>query len=148
MLQLPGEEPDAAVPPSWSQPPLMTQRMRPEDFVRRYEAALASQRWSAVDPLVHDEVCVTFSTGAVHKGKPAARRAFEANFASIEDERYRISNVHWVLKSEDFAVYLFDFQWSGRINGQDAHGSGRGTSVLACIDGDWKLLVEHLGRCP
>jgi len=126
----------------------MTQRATPDDFVRGYEAALASQRWSALDPLVHDEVCVTFSTGAVHKGKAAVRRAFETNFASIEEETYAISNVHWVLRSEAFAVYLFDFRWSGRIDGQPARGGGRGSSVLVRVDGDWKLLVEHLGPGP
>jgi ketosteroid isomerase-like protein len=119
--------------------------MTPEDFVRRYEAALASQRWTEVDPLVHDEVCVTFSSGAVHKGRVAVRRAFEANFASIEDERYRVSNVHWVMRSERTAVYLFDFEWSGRIQGRPAQGKGRGTSVLARDGEEWKLLVEHLG---
>jgi ketosteroid isomerase-like protein len=119
--------------------------MTPEEFVRRYEAALASQRWTAVDPLVHDDVCVTFSSGAVHKGRAAVRRAFEANFASIVDERYRVSNVHWVLRSEQAAAYLFDFEWSGRVQGRPAQGTGRGTSVLA-RDGDgWNLLVEHLG---
>ena len=123
----------------------MTQRTTPDSFVRAYEAALASQRWDALDPLVHGDVCATFSTGAVHKGKAAVRRAFEANFASIEDERYRISNVHWVVQSETFAVYLFDFTWSGRINGRETQGGGRGTSVLVCDNGDWKLLVEHLG---
>jgi ketosteroid isomerase-like protein len=123
----------------------VTQSITPDDFVRSYEAALASQQWAAVDPLMHDDVCVTFSTGAVHTGKPAVRRAFEHNFASIEDERYRITNIHWVLRSEDFAVYLFDFQWSGRINGRETRGSGRGTSVLARAGAEWKLLAEHLG---
>jgi len=120
----------------------------PEDFVSCYERALASQQWSAVDPLVHDDVCVTFSTGAVHKGRSAVRGAFEANFAAIEDERYRIANIHWVLRSDSMAVYLFDFQWSGRIAGRMTQGSGRGTSVLIRAGGGWKLLVEHLGRAP
>jgi ketosteroid isomerase-like protein len=123
----------------------MEETMTPDDFVRRYEAALASQRWTEVDPLVHDDVCVTFSTGAVHKGRAAVRRAFETNFASIEDEQYRVSNVHWALRSERVAVSLFDFEWGGRIQGRPAHGRGRGTSVLV-RDGDaWRLLVEHLG---
>jgi len=120
----------------------------PEDFVACYERALASQQWSAVDPLVHDDVCVTFSTGAVHKGRSSVRAAFEENFAAIEDEQYRMTDVHWVLRSETVAVSLFDFQWSGRIAGREAHGKGRGTSVLICVDREWKLLVEHLGRAP
>jgi ketosteroid isomerase-like protein len=88
---------------------------------------------------------VTFSSGAVHRGKPAVRRAFEANFATINDEHYQIFNVHWALKTESFAVYLFDFEWTGRINGKDVRGGGRGTCVLQ-FDGDhWKLIAEHLG---
>lgn len=120
--------------------------MTPEEFVGSYEQALRTHDWTMVDPLVHEDACVTFSTGTVHKGKAAVQRAFEQNFAAIQDEDYRISNVHWVLRSERMAVYLFDFHWTGRIDGRAAAGSGRGTSVLA-NDGQsgWRLLAEHLG---
>jgi ketosteroid isomerase-like protein len=119
---------------------------RPDDFISLYERALATQDWAVVDPLIHDDACVTFSTGIVHIGKPAIQIAFERNFSEIEDEEYRISNVHWVQRGEDIAVYLFDFNWTGRVNGQTAGGSGRGTCVLSREDGSgWRLLVEHLG---
>lgn len=110
-----------------------------------YERALATQDWSAVAPLVHDDACVTFSTGTVHKGKPEVREAFEANFSSIQDEQYAISRAHWVTRTADYAVCLYEFDWSGVIGGQAASGAGRGTSVLVREDGRWQLLVEHLG---
>ena len=116
-----------------------------DDFVRAYQDALASQKWALVDPLVHDQACVTFSNGTVHVGKASVRSAYEANFAAIEDEDYRVENVHWVRRDESMAVYLFDFSWSGRIGGNPAQGGGRGTSVLVREGSDWKLLVEHLG---
>jgi len=119
--------------------------MTAEDFVHAYEKALASQRWARVEPLVHEDACVTFSDGAVHLGKAAVRKAYEANFAAIEDEDYRISNLHWVRRGEDVAVYVFDFAWSGRIDGREARGAGRGTSVLVRHGPDWQLLAEHLG---
>lgn len=122
--------------------------MNPEDFIRAYEHALATQDWSNVDPLVNDDACVTFSNGAVHKGKSAVKIAFEKNFSSIKDETYTITNVHWVMKGDITAVYLFDFNWSGIINDKPASGAGRGTSVLINKDGEWKLLVEHLGPKP
>jgi ketosteroid isomerase-like protein len=56
-----------------------------------------------------------------------------------------ISNVHWIMRTSDVAVYLFDFQLTGRIEGRDAAGSGRGTSVLVRNGGGWQLLAEHLG---
>ena len=119
--------------------------MNPDEFIQAYEQALATQYWTNVDPLVHENACVTFSNGSVHKGKPAVTKAFEANFASIKDETYSISNVHWVIKAAGTAVYLFEFNWSGLIKDKPASGSGRGTSVLIKENDKWLLLVEHLG---
>src|ERR1700679_2429521 len=68
--------------------------MTVEDFIHAYEEALASQQWALVEPLIHENACVTFSDGTVHVGKTAVRNAYEANFSMIQDEDYRISNVH------------------------------------------------------
>lgn len=122
--------------------------MTAEQFIVLYEQALGTQQWTSVEPLIHQEASVTFSTGAVHKGKEAVRSAFEENFSVIEDEEYRISNVHWVLRDANVAAYLFDYRWAGRIDGRDAAGSGRGTAVLVLNSGNWQLIAEHLGPAP
>ena len=122
--------------------------MNPEDFIQAYEQALRTQDWKQVEPLVHSDVCVTFSNGSVHKGKDEVGRAFTRNFSLITDEVYSISNVHWVHKDNNTAVYLFDFHWTGIINDRQASGSGRGTSILVKENEQWKLLVEHLGPMP
>lgn len=119
--------------------------MTPDEFLRRYERALASQEWAQVAPLVHDDANVTFSDGSVHRGKEAVRAAFERNFAAIEDERYEVRGVHWCLRGERVAVCQFEFAWSGRVQGRPASGAGRGTSVLVSDGQSWRLLVEHLG---
>lgn len=119
--------------------------MTPESFIKKYGAALATQDWQQVDPLVYPDACVTFSSGAVHVGKTAVRQAFERNFSLIQDETYAIENVHWVMKGEDTAVYLFTFHWSGIINGKPASGAGTGSAVIINGANGWQLLVEHLG---
>ena len=119
--------------------------MTPEEFVRAYGQALGTQSWTNVEPLIHEDACVTFSNGTVHKGKSQVKIAFEKNFSLIKDEAYSMSNLHWVMKGPETAVYLFDFQWSGVINDKPASGMGRGTSVLIRKDGRWKLIAEHLG---
>jgi ketosteroid isomerase-like protein len=119
--------------------------LNPEEFIQAYELALATQDWTNVDPLVHNDACVTFSNGTVHKGKPAVKKAFEGNFSIIKDETYSISNVYWVSKGHEMAVYHFEFNWSGLINNKPASGSGRGTSVLIKENDKWQLLIEHLG---
>src|SRR4030095_14991189 len=115
--------------------------MEPEDFIRAYEHALTTQDWNQVEPLVHKDACVTFSNGTVHKGKFAVQKAFETNFSLIKDEQYSISNVHWVMKGTETAVYLFEFNWSGIINEKTASGSGRGTCVLTKEVDKWLLLI-------
>ena len=119
--------------------------MTPETFIKQYEAALAAQDWQQVEPLVHPEACVTFSSGAVHVGKTAVRHAFEHNSRLIQDETYQIENVHWVMVGAETAVYLFTFRWSGLINGKPASGAGTGSTVLVNGANGWQLLVEHLG---
>ena len=118
--------------------------MTPDDFLQKYESALATQDWDQVEPLMHADVCVTFSSGT-YLGKAEVKQAFSKNFAIIKDERYSISNVHWVIKDLSFAVCIYNFQWSGQIDGKPASGRGRGTAVLKNENGSWLLLAEHLG---
>lgn len=38
--------------------------MNPEKFIEKYEAALATQDWQQVAPLLHPDACITFSSGS------------------------------------------------------------------------------------
>lgn len=118
--------------------------MTPESLLKQYELALSSQSWGRVEPLMHKDVCVTFSNGTF-KGISDVRSVFVSNFSSIKDEEYKISNVHWAYKSETEAVCLYQFNWKGIINGEMCSGAGRGTSVLVFDDERWQIITEHLG---
>ena len=124
-----------------------THIMTPEDFMQAYETALATQDWNEVAPLMHEDVCVTFSSGT-HKGIDEVRKAFERNFSLIESEHYEISDVHWVMSGDHTAVCLYTFRWRGIINGVSSGGEGRGTWALVRTPEGWKLLTEHLGPLP
>ncbi|MGB1247867.1 MAG: DUF4440 domain-containing protein, partial [Chitinophagales bacterium] len=91
-------------------------------------------------------VCVTFSNGEVHKGKAAVKIAFDRNFELIKSESYQVENVHWVIQNEKIAVFLFEYKWSGYINGELMSGAGKGTSTLVFENDNWMLLTEHLGK--
>jgi ketosteroid isomerase-like protein len=116
----------------------------PEDFLAAYEAALAAQEWEQVAPLFH-ESCTAVFTENTFIGKSQVEQAFRRTFNLIQDETYTISNVRWLDRSDEYAICLYDFAWSGIINGQRAAGGGRGTSVLKWENGRWQLLCEHLG---
>jgi ketosteroid isomerase-like protein len=119
--------------------------MTPDEALRAYEAALGTQEWAQVEPLMHPDVTVTFSSGAVHRGRKAVGEAFSRNFESIADERYALSDVEWVSRGEAHAVCTYRFDWSGLVDGKPASGHGRGTTVLERADGGWLVLAEHLG---
>jgi len=121
--------------------------MTPTLFVAAYEDALASQNWEIVAPLIHDDCVATFTSGT-YRGKKEVELIFRRNFASIKGEHYSISNVHWVKQGEGFAVFTFDYQWSGVIGGKSASGGGRGTSVIVTSGSGWQLISEHLGPPP
>ena len=98
--------------------------MHPEEFVRTYEQALATQDLRNLEPLVYSDACVTFSNGTIHKGKLKVRRGFEKNFSLIKGEDYSITNARWVTKGPETAIYLFDFSWTVYINGRQVSGAG------------------------
>ncbi|MCE7990651.1 MAG: nuclear transport factor 2 family protein [Roseivirga sp.] len=122
--------------------------MNPEEFIKSYETALGTQNWTLVEPLVSKNVSVTFSNGMTHIGKENVQKAFEKNFSLIQNENYVVENIKWLVKDNKYAVYLFEFNWTGIIQGKPASGNGIGTSVLIKEDSKWKLLTEHLGRKP
>jgi len=118
--------------------------MTPMNLLKQYEAALASQDWQKVAPLMHPDICVTFSNGTF-KGIDEVQAVFERNFNLIKDEEYGIDNIHWAHMSESHAVCLYHFHWSGFIDGDSCSGGGRGTSVLIKAGGKWQIITEHLG---
>ncbi len=122
--------------------------MNPEEFIKSYETALGTQDWKIVEPLISEEVSVTFSNETNHIGKENVQKAFEQNFEIIKNEKYAIENIKWVVRDKKYAVYTFEFNWTGIIDGKRVSGNGLGTSVLIKEDAKWKLLTEHLGRKP
>ena len=119
--------------------------MNLEQFIEGYGAALATQDWQSVSPYIHPDACVTFSDGGFFQGKAEVQKAFERNFSLIQDEKYSIVDLHWVFRSEQFAVCTYGFRWHGTIKRQEASGAGRGTSAIIRESGRWYLLAEHLG---
>lgn len=119
--------------------------MSAKDFVRDYEAALATQDWTVVAPLISDEARVVFSNGSLLAGKEAIGAAYQHNFNTIEGEEYRVENVHWLMETADSAAYMFEFHWTGVIDGREASGSGRGTAILVRVAERWVLAGEQLG---
>tara|TARA_R110002072_G_scaffold216033_2_gene373031 strand:- start:1297 stop:1671 length:375 start_codon:yes stop_codon:yes gene_type:complete len=120
--------------------------MSPNDFMRSYEAATAAHDLEATLSLIADDAIYLFSNESSHVGKAAIRSVLATNFAAIEAEDYRIAGLRWLVQSEDLAVGVYTYHWVGRIRGERASGSGRGTCALRKVGADWRVVHEHLSR--
>jgi len=109
-----------------------------------YEAALATQDWDVVAPLIHQDACFIFSEGT-YLGKPAIEQAFRRTFSLIKEETYQIAQLRWIHVASNSATCTYEFAWSGQIEGKPASGKGRGTTVVVCEAGVWRIIHEHLG---
>lgn len=120
--------------------------MSPAGFMRAYEAVTNAHDLDATLELIADNAVYLFSDQTAHVGKNAIRDVLRANFDTIKYEVYRIEDLTWLAVSDDVATCVYEFHWSGEIDGRPAGGSGRGTSVICRIDGKWRVVHEHLSR--
>jgi len=120
--------------------------MTPDDFLREYEAVARAHDLERTLSLIDDQAIFWFSDGSSHVGKPAIEQAIRANFAAIQGEDYRISDIVWLAQSADVAACTFRFHWSGVVRGSPASGAGRGTAVLARRGDSWVIVHEHLNK--
>lgn len=112
-----------------------------------YIEKLNTHSWDQIAPHVTDDAVFIF-TEDTFVGKAAAKAAFEKTFKLIENEVFSIHDVSWTAVTENMASCHYEFRWKGVIEGQEASGGGRGTSILRKVDGRWLIAHEHLGPYP
>lgn len=122
--------------------------MSPEQTMSAYEAAAEAHDLEAMLELIHPDAVYWFSNETSHVGKSAVAEAIRANFDSIEGESYRIDQLRWLAKTDEVAVCVYRYTWTGKISGQAAGGTGRGTNVLSRTGDAWVVIHEHLARGP
>lgn len=116
-------------------------------FMARFEAALATEDFEKVAPLIHPQAVFRFSEGD-HSGMADIRAAMERTWAfEVDDERYYLTDKRVLRSGKDAATVLFTWNWSGD---SAEHGpfkiTGRGTVQLVRHEGAIKILLEHLSR--
>jgi ketosteroid isomerase-like protein len=121
--------------------------MNHTDALTNYVQKLNTHVWGQISPLVTDDVVFVFTEGTF-VGKEAAQTAFEKTFNLIKGGEYSIHAVSWTAVTDSMACCYYEFRWKGRIDGEEASGGGRGTSILVKVNGKWLIAHEHLGPYP
>ena len=118
--------------------------MTPDEFMALYERTTASHDLEGTLALVADDAVYLFSDQSSHIGKPQIRAVLTSNFNAIRNESYQLTNLRWLAISEHLAICIYEFNWSGDIEGTPRSGHGRGTTALRRTDEGWLVLHEHL----
>jgi ketosteroid isomerase-like protein len=116
----------------------------PELLLQTYEQRLVERRWEAVADLIHEDAVFIFSEGTF-RGKKEIGAAFTRTFQTIQDERYEMSDVEWILVAPGAAACIFRFHWRGIVAGEETSGGGRGTIMMRRTGAGWQIVHEHLG---
>lgn len=116
----------------------------PEVTLQAYEQRLSHQSWDLVKDLIHDDAVFIF-TESTFRGKEEIQKAFEKTFDLIKEEKFWLTNLNWVAKTDSMVSCDYIFNWEGIINGKPSSGGGRGSSVLIRTENGWKIIQEHLG---
>lgn len=112
-----------------------------------YAEQINAHRFGLVVPLIAAEAVFWFGDGS-HVGLDAIGRAFKATWQALTDETYWLEDLQWVARGDHAAACIYRFCWRAVIDGVQASGSGRGTSVLADGPLGWQIVHEHLSPPP
>jgi len=120
--------------------------MTPEETLAAYTRAADDHDLEGMLSFVAEDATYLFSNGACHTGRQAVREAIARNFAAIRDETFQIDRVRWLARTEGLAACVYEFRWTGVIDGERTGGGGRGTTVLRPRGDGWEIVHEHLSR--
>lgn len=128
--------------PHWNPPSPVLESAA--DFLVRYVDASQRHDLAALREMIAPDAVYFFSNESVHRGHDEVVAAIERNFAAIEAESYEVTHTDWLIDWAESALAVYDYAWSGRVDGEPASGAGRGTCALRMTDAGWRVVHEHL----
>lgn len=114
-------------------------------FMQAYEKAANSRDFDNVAPLIADNAVFIFTNGTF-KGKLAIHKAFKDTWNKIQKETYSVSNIKWLKNGYRNAICEYSFKSDGIVDGKRQVYEGRCKNQLKRIDGNWRIIHEHLSR--
>ncbi|MEI6729114.1 MAG: DUF4440 domain-containing protein [bacterium] len=109
------------------------------------------EKYRTCDPamfkdIIHRDAIYTFTDGRF-VGLDQILKAFGDTWDQIKEEVYTIKDIKWLVANQNFALCVYTFEWSGKIDKKPSSGMGNATNVLVRDDNNnWKFIHEHLSK--
>jgi len=109
-----------------------------------YMEAINSQDFSRVSELLHENA-VFYIDKKAQTNLKQIEAYHEYFWNTVKDSKFWASDINVVHSDGKCHVYLYQYNFSGYIDGKFVEGSGRSTDVFVLNDitKQWQLLHEH-----
>jgi ketosteroid isomerase-like protein len=131
----------------------MPSQITPEavvQFLHAFEATAMKEDFSLLIAMIDENAYFRFNDGDF-RGYADIREAFEKTWRGSPDVKkanFHLTDIVVLTTDQSTATATYTYNWEGSQGAQTFRIKGRGTRVLAMIDGRFRIVHEHLSRFP
>lgn len=119
-------------------------------FLHEFERLAEREDFGLIRDMIDENAYFRFNDGDFI-GRPAIQAAFEKTWRgdpTVKKARFYLTDITVLTVDERTATATYTFHWEGSQGGVSFEIRGRGSRVLVCEDGRFRIVHEHLSRFP
>lgn len=119
-------------------------------FLHHFEELAMREDFALIKDLIDEQAYFRFNDGDF-VGRQAIQTASERTWKgdpNIKKARFYLSDIVVLTVDRASATATYSYNWEGSQGNQSFKIRGRGTRVLTQVDGNLRIVHEHLSRFP
>ncbi len=119
-------------------------------FLNRFEALAEKEDFNLIRDMIDEQAVFRFNDGDF-VGRQAIQAVFEKTWRgdpSVKKVRFYLSDIVVLTTDHSTATATYTYHWEGSQAGREFKIRGRGTRVLLRVNGQFRIIHEHLSRFP
>ena len=119
-------------------------------FLNRFEALAEKEDFNLIRDMIDEQAVFRFNDGDF-VGRQAIQAVFEKTWRgdpSVKKVRFYLSDIVVLTTDHSTATTTYTYNWEGSQAGREFKIRGRGTRVLLRVNGQFRIIHEHLSRFP
>lgn len=119
-------------------------------FLNRFEALAEKEDFNLIREMIDEQAVFRFNDGDF-VGRQAIQAVFEKTWRgdpSVKKVRFYLSDIVVLTTDHSTATATYTYNWEGSQAGREFKIRGRGTRVLLRVNGQFRIIHEHLSRFP
>jgi hypothetical protein len=121
-----------------------------ERFLHHFEEIAMKEDFSLLQDMIDERAYFRFNDGDF-VGRKSIQGAFEKTWRSnptIRKARFYLTDIVVLTTDQRSATATYTYNWEGSQGDKAFAIAGRGTRVMVCESGQFRIVHEHLSRYP